>query len=103
MCINCFSRYDKVPITEPIRQAADLVTELYDTDGGEVGGYGHVVFDDWNLDDVEWCLNAANENLYSTWIDENVRIASIKALQAFLPLSEDERAMALGIADGFIK
>jgi hypothetical protein len=102
MCINCFNDYEKVPITDAIRAAAKLVKELYETPDGGVGGYGHVVFDDWNLDSVEYCLKDAKKGSMSDSICEETRIASIAALEIFIPLTEDERAMALGITKGYI-
>lgn len=79
-----------------IIKTANLIKELYDTDDGLVGGYGHIVFDDDNLDDnsVNWCLESANKKKDVDCLSEQTRIASIKALEAMLKLNEHDREIA---------
>lgn len=104
MCINCWKESGSTAfINDRVIAAAKLVKELYETDDGSVGGYGHIVFDDWNTSDgdIESCLRdlGNDENILS----EETTMASMRALNAFKDLSEDERESALAIVDGFIK
>jgi hypothetical protein len=104
MCINCWQEAGyKTIINDRVKEAARLVEELYLTESGGVGGYGHIVFDDWNLDCVASCLHDAENALYKDNLCEETRLASMAALKAFEALSEDERASALALYEGFIK
>jgi len=105
MCRTCYENADSPKVVnDKTKAAAQLVNDLYDTEDGGVGGYGHIVFDDWNLDDgdIDFCLKAANNNEYSSHLCEETRRASIKALEAFKALTEDERYSALAISSNFI-
>lgn len=111
MCYGCYEDAGKPEIVnEKTIKASELIKELYDTEFGGVGRYGHIVFDDWNIDDdnIEWCIENANKGGY--WQDENdeegaeeTRQASLTALIYFKELSEEERYSALAIDDGFLK
>lgn len=103
MCINCW-RESGAPtiINERVIAAALLIKEVYATEDGAVGGYGHIVFDDWNTDCVESCIRDAEAAKYAKDICEETRLASLKALLFFRDLTEDERGSALAILDGFI-
>lgn len=104
MCINCWTESEyKTVINDRVKEAARLIEELYLTENGSVGGYGHVVFDDWNLDCAASCLDDAEKAIYKEHLCEETRQASIAALKAFQALSEDERASALALYEGFIK
>jgi hypothetical protein len=72
-------------------EALQLIKELYNTCDGGVGGYGHIVFDDGNIETnhVEWCIEEAKKGEYN--YSEQTKLASIKALEVFLKLSEHER------------
>lgn len=72
-------------------EALQLIKELYNTNDGGVGGYGHIVFDDGNIENghIEWCIEEAKKGEYS--YSEETRLASIKALEFFLKLTENER------------
>ena len=74
-------------------EALRLIKELYNTNDGGVGGYGHIVFDDGNIENgyIEWCIKEAKENKYKKDLSEETRVASIKALEYFLQLTENER------------
>jgi hypothetical protein len=74
-------------------EALKLIKELYNTDDGGVGGYGHIVFDDGNIEkvNIEWCIKEAKENKYKNNLSEETRLASIRALEFFLKLKDDER------------
>jgi hypothetical protein len=75
------------------KEALRLIKELYNTNDGWVGGYGHIVFDDGNVENehIEWCIKEAKENKYKKYLSEETRLSSIKALECFLQLSEKER------------
>jgi len=72
-------------------EALQLIKELYNTNDGGVGGYGHIVFDDGNIENghIEWCIEEAKKGNYD--YSEETRLASIKALEIFLKLTENER------------
>lgn len=74
-------------------EALNAIKELYNTEDGCVGGYGHIVFDDGNIEnrDIEWCIKDAKENKYKNDLSEETRLSSIKALELFLKLSKNER------------
>lgn len=74
-------------------KALQLIKNLYNTNDGGVGGYGHIVFDDGNIENsnIEFCIKQAKENKYKNDLSEETREASIKALEFFLKLTEFER------------
>lgn len=78
-----------------IVKAAELIDEVYNTHDGIVGGYGHIVFDDGNTEThhVEFCIEEAKKGGYG--LSEETRVASLKALEAMLLLSEKERNKVL--------
>ena len=75
-------------------KTAILIKVLYDSDDGATGGYGHIVFDDDNLEttNIEWCIEEAEKGEYD--LSEETRIASINALQSMLKLNIKEREQA---------
>jgi hypothetical protein len=79
---------------EQIIKTAELIKELYNSNDGGVGGYGHIVFDDDNLEThyVEWCIEEAKKGEYN--YSEETRLASLKALEGMLLLTEKEREKA---------
>lgn len=81
--------------TEEIIKTAKLVEVLYSIEGGGAGGYGHIVFDDDNVDDADilFCIKEAKDGLYD--LSEDVRIASLNALESMLELTIEERKEAL--------
>jgi hypothetical protein len=95
MCLNCFKEegYTVEHPSEKILEAVMLIKELYNTFEGGAGGYGHVVFDDWNLDCIDSCLKDAYSSAYD--MDEETRKASIRALEYCNKLTENELANAL--------
>ena len=68
------------------------IIELYESKNGGLGGYGHIVFDDHNLDTetIEWCILEANKGEYD-WLCEDTRQKSLIALKALIPLTEKQR------------
>lgn len=94
MCFGCYEAMGApLIVNEATIRASELVAEVYEEHPN--GGAGHIVFDDFNISDehVQWCI----ENCLSD-MDEN----TMKALQSFLPLSEDERASALALFEGWV-
>lgn len=105
MCETCWAAAGKPAIVNrKVKLAVALVNELYETEGGGAGGYGHIVFDDWNVDDsdIKYCLENARSFAYAEHLSENCRQASLIALNAFKELTEPERYSALAIIDRFI-
>jgi hypothetical protein len=102
MCDGCWEKYGKpTKLTPEIRRAHRLVGNVYDYHGA--GGSGHIVFDDWNLDDgsIEMCLE---RNLQRRELGEVSRPefrATRRALEAFKKLTEVERATALAFGRYF--
>lgn len=106
MCEKCWVEngcYSLINVK--VKKAAELISELYQTENGGAGGYGHIVFDDWNVNDVDWCLDFCKERIdrIGSDYDEETMQASIKALKYFKKLTIEERYSALALHDGFIK
>lgn len=76
-----------------MNNALSLIKELYNTTDGSVGGYGHIVFDDGNIENhhIKWCIKEAEENKYKNDLSEETRLASLKSLRYFLKLTKNER------------
>lgn len=85
MCVNCEEEYGTVEPTPEIERVAELVRVVYEQ-VSSVGGDGHVVFDDYNLEDrfIEECLKNSTDERTS------------QALRSMLELKTlPERATAL--------
>lgn len=80
-----------------IERAKKLITLLYETPDGTVGGYGHVVFDDHNIEDgyINGCIDDAILNRYPDNICSETRFASLAALYCFLGLTLTSREIVL--------
>ncbi len=76
-----------------IYKVLENIKILYNTKGGELGGYGHIVFDDGNIEDefIIFCLEEAKQNKHKDYIPEKIRLLSINLLELFLKLSYKER------------
>lgn len=101
MCKTCWSEAGNPSIVnEKTLASANLITDLYNTPEGGCGGGGHIVFDDFNIEDrnIEWCIRYSE----SANIDSATKTASLNALKAFLELTEDERYSALAIHEKWI-
>lgn len=102
MCETCYIEEGSPKIVTPnIIDAVKKVKVLYATHGGELGGYGHIVFDDWNLEDhdIRGCIDNAFNGEYENW--EASKWEAVNALVAIFRLSEQERYSAMAIVDGF--
>ena len=84
-----------------IKRAANKIVLLYNSADGGVGGYGHIVFDDDNVEThhVKWCLDQANELKYKDWLSEECRLLSMDALKSLLPLTESQRLKAIKLSE----
>lgn len=111
MCQSCIAEAGVEPIVNnQVLACADLIKEVYVYHGA--GGYAHIVFDDYNIEDgfIDGCIddaiNSRYDHLYSEddqeWLPV-ARSATINALKAFRELSEAERYGALSIVDGYIQ
>lgn len=105
MCQNCWEESGSPAIkNEKTEEAVKLIRKLYATPDGSAGGYGHIVFDDNNVEDrnIDYCLKSAKSDEYGHAISEETRVASIAALNHFSTLTMDERNSALAVIDGLI-
>lgn len=101
MCYGCWVEYGKPAMDTPqIRAAAALIGEVYEYHG--VGGYLHIVIDDWNLEDdhLEYCLQAIEKNEWDNEENEALEIQR-KCCDALMKLTELERGAALAMHEGF--
>jgi hypothetical protein len=75
------------------------IIDLYKSPNGNSGGYGHIVFDDGNIETkfIEWCIKEAEIGEYD-WICEETRKKSIIALKSILPFSEEDREVLINYA-----
>ena len=104
MCYGCYEEAGKPAIVnDKTKKAAELIKDLYKQDGCGVGGYAHVVTDDWNLEDgnIDWCITEAEKGEYEH-ISEEGKHACINTLKYLKGLTEDERYSALALVDNFI-
>ena len=96
MCMNCYAEAGAPRIVnEATLRAAKLVAELYATDYGGCGGNMHIVTDDWNLEDDNVAFCAACAAADGTLLEREIAAA-------FVAMTEDERASALALWDGFL-
>lgn len=81
----------KNKIDENVINCCKLVSKLYQQEECSVGGYGHIVFDDGNLEDenIIWCINSAKKNEWN--FNNEILNINIIALEEILKLSYIER------------
>jgi len=99
MCYSCFEEYGRpVVMTEKVAAAVPLIRGVYDF--CFVGGLLHVVLDDWNLEDdcISGCVESAAAGTYERPMTDTEKACA----ELMLSMSEDERATALALFDGFI-
>jgi hypothetical protein len=104
MCYGCYEEAGKPTIvTDAIRQCAALIKRLYAMPSGCAGGNCHIVTDDWNLEDhsIKFCSGQVDAG---GWVDrtdpEQLKIER-QILDLMAPMSEAERASALGLEAGY--
>lgn len=105
MCIGCYEeRGSPTIINDRVLAAAALIGKVYER--ALAGGSAHAVIDDWNLDDhcIQWGLDHQHDvnKGFEPRPEDELRVER-ECLEAMLALSEDERASALAINDGFFK
>lgn len=78
---------------EKIQVASLLINLVYESEHGGAGGFGHIVFDDGNIDDgsIDFCLMYCAENVNGPRLSEECRLLSVVALEFFKTLSMEER------------
>lgn len=103
MCEICYIDAGEPKIlNDKIKKATALIKDLYTREGCEAGGYGHVVFDDWNIDCVDFCIEEAKQGAFD-FISDYDRDFCIEVLEYFATLTDDEKYTALAIVDNLIK
>jgi len=82
-----------------MKDIVDKIIDLYNSPSVGAGGYGHIVFDDHNIETefITYCIENAKKGEWDT-ICEETRQKSIIALEAILPLSEESRHEAIDLA-----
>lgn len=103
MCIDCYQEAGSpCIINDNVIDAANLININLLLDS--VGGYAHIVIDDWNLENehIEYCIEAANKRSHS-WVSEASRLVSLQVLAKLKDLSLEERYTAMAIAEGIIE
>jgi len=104
MCIGCYEKFGSPRIVnDKTIAAAELVSSVYEK--ASTGGKGHIVFDDWNLndDDVKWSLDNLNELDGEYELGKDQLELEKKCLEVFLELTVQERASALAISENFFQ
>lgn len=99
MCRGCWEEYERPEIDTPaVREASRAIAEVYEF--AETGGDLHIVLDDWNLEDhsLAFCREAIEEDSDFTFREREVERRCLSLLRA---LTEDERASALALYEGF--
>lgn len=92
MCGGCYREYGSPAIlTDNTYKLVGAISEVYRL-CGPTGGKAHVVIDDWNLED-----DIIQEVIDREELDETESYL----MNAMLAASEDERATALAIYNGF--
>lgn len=109
MCQNCVIESGVTPIVnDQVRACVELIRQVYEYHSA--GGYAHIVFDDYNIEDghIDGCIqdaiNGTLDHLYSDDDQEWLSVAkpiTIEALKVFKALSESERYGALMLVDGY--
>jgi len=104
MCYTCWVEAGKPRIkNKKTLWAAELIDAVYSNDDCGVGGYAHIVLDDWNLDDddIDFCITQAEKEVYDN-IGEQGRLVCLACLRHLKTLTMEERFSALALQDNFI-
>lgn len=100
MCVKCWEERGKPSIVNgETKRAARLISKVYEHHGA--GGGLHIVVDDWNLDhsSLGYCGQLMENPAYD--VSRERLTAERKCLKSLQAMTEDERASALAIHDGF--
>lgn len=102
MCESCYQDYESPRIiTEQTIEAGRLISAVYRHHAA--GGNAHSVLDDWNLEDssINFCLEYIKKNEDG---DSEEKLRDEKdCLELLLTMTEQERASALAMFDGYLK
>lgn len=101
MCENCWIENGSPSIsTDKTRALAGLINASVNT-FSNAARYGHIVFDDQNLDDddIDYCITALKE---ADDVDEQERTYVLNTLKEMRKLSYDERWSAMAIFENWI-
>lgn len=101
MCQDCWNRRGAPKIvTAKTLEAAHLIADVYCVTNA--GGYLHIAVDDWNLDDddIQWCRDNM-DTPPDYMLGRKPTPEEIGCADVLLKLTEEERASALAIYDGF--
>jgi hypothetical protein len=100
MCMQCWNEYGRVQLDTPrVREAAAAIGAVYRHSC--IGGNLHVAIDDWNLEDenLDFCASSIRENVHEAGPEQ--LDAESRCLALLRALTEDERASAMALHDGF--
>jgi hypothetical protein len=100
MCIQCWNEFDRVRIdSAAVREAAAAIGEVYEYSC--VGGNLHITVEDWNLEDgnLDFCAGSIRENVHEAGPEQLA--AESRCLALLRELTEDGRASALALHEGF--
>ena len=89
-------------VNSKYKEVIEAIDNLYSLYGGAAGGYGHIVFDDDNVEDhhIVWCIEEASKGVYND-LTEEVRRASLAALRLLLEVKEEDRQAVIDYRWGF--
>lgn len=108
MCQWCWEKRGSPRlVTDKVKAAAELIDGVYEHHG--CGGGLHIIVDDWNLCDgsVAFCEDYIEKPEYRRNRNDEVSDERIEAeracLRALKAMTEDERASALALYDGYVQ
>ena len=102
MCEHCWEENGEPKIiNEKTEAAAKLIAEVYKHH--EAGGGLHIIVDDFNIerDHLLFCEQYIGRPEYVKEVSASRLKAERKCLAALMEMTEDERASALAIHDGY--
>lgn len=100
MCRDCWEEYGSPKLYNAnVKRASDLAKSVY-ASGLLTGGALHIVLDDFNVEDecVDFCAKYLEDNRSD--YGDTYELQK-ECIQAFKILTEDERASALAVHDGY--
>jgi hypothetical protein len=108
MCQGCWKERGSPSLTnDKIKAAAELIAGVYEHHG--CGGGLHIIVDDWNLEDssLQFCEDYIEKPEYRASRNDEVTDERLEAeracLRALKAMTEEERASALALYDGYVQ
>lgn len=100
MCHGCWEEWGSPQIDTPkVREAAAAIHDVYTQPHGGVGGGLHVQLDDFNIDDQYWDAESRKDiETYGHPAEWDIQRRCFDLMRA---LTEEERASALSLNDGY--